>query len=316
MPYEKVGEPIPVSTVGKNANTYQPSMRTDEYVVDHQAARRPTKKVEPVETKSGQTGITVSASEETKIDATKTEESVSLSPAAAALARKEQAFRRQQQELKAKEQALEAERQEIAELKALKSKLANKDYSDLEKLAPYDEYTNYLIEKSSSTTPEQEEIKKLRSEIEEVRDSHKKEIDQRFEAAVNERRKAVTSLVDSDPAYSSIKELKLQEAVVQHILDTWEHDSVDLPIEQAAKEVEELLNERAAKFASLSKFKSQQKPVEEKKELPPLKPGIKTLTNNMAATGEIKRPQRSFADMKSDSERYAEAKRRVLEKSK
>jgi len=113
--------------------------------------------------------------------------------------------------------------------------------------------------------------------------------------------------------------LKMQEAVVQHILDTWEHDNIDLTPEQAAKEVEELLIERAneeyAKLSGLSKIKSKSAVVDEKKQLPPLKQGIKTLTNNMTATGEIKRPAKSFQGM-TDNERWAEARRRAEEKLK
>lgn len=265
--------------------------------------------------KGVQPSVQPSTSVDTKSEV-KPEESaptVTLAPAAAALARKEQKFRQQEQALKEKELALEAERAEIAELKALKAKLAAKDYSDVEKLVKYDEYTNFLIDRESATNPEQQALKKLETELEAVKKAQKDDVDKRFEAAVNERRKAVTDLVASKEEYSSIKELKAEEHVVQHILDTWEHDSIELSPEQAAKEVEELLLERAAKWANLSKVKGQTvKPLEEKATLPPLKPTIKTLTNNMT-TSEIKRSVKSFSGM-SDAERYAEARRRAEEK--
>ncbi len=244
------------------------------------------------------------------------EETLTLSPQMAALARKEQKFRQQELELKKERDALAAERAEIAELKALRTKLAAKDFSDLEKQIPYDEYTQYLLNKESNLTPEQKAIKELSDKVNGVETAHKEDVTKRFEAAVNERRKAVKTLIESNPEYSSIKEMKAEEAVVQHILDTWEHDEVDLSPEEAAKEVEEILVERANKWSSLSKLKKQLDPNEatDKKNLPPLKAPIKTITNNMAAaSGEIKRQLKPLGQM-NDSERWAEARRRAEEK--
>lgn len=259
---------------------------------------------------SGQPNID-SGSSETKAP---TAESVTLSPAAAALARKEQKFRRQEQELKAKEAALDVERKEIDDLKALKLKLAQRDYSGIESLIKYDEYTNYLIDKAAGEDPQTAELKNLKTEIEDLKKNQKADVDKRFEAAVNERRKAVVELVASNPAFSAIKKLKAEEHVVQHILDTWEHDSVDLSPEQATKEVEEILRERAEKWASIVK-NDEPEAVQEAKKLPPLKPGIKTLTNNLTVTGDIKKPVKSFQGM-SDEERWAEARRRAMDKLK
>lgn len=265
----------------------------------------------------GQTAITSEAkSEAPEVPKSTTEETVHLSPQVAALARKEQKFRRSEQELKARAEALESEKAEIAELKALKAKLQAKDFSGIEDLVKYDDYTKYLIEKEQGSSPEQQALKAIADKVDGLERSQKEDIDKRFEAAVNDRRKAVVTLVETDASYSSIKELKMQEAVVQHILDTWEHDGIDLSPEEAAKEVEQELIDRAGKWSALSKLKPKtDEVVDEKKQLPPLKPGIKTLTNNMAATGEIKRPAKSFQHM-SDTERYAEARRRAEERLK
>jgi len=289
----------------------------EERVIDHRAGDRRIKAAQEavaakqaIDPKSGQTNTSANnaSSEETQ---NSTAESVTLSPAAAALARKEAKFRQQQQELKTKESQLEADRLEIAELKALKAKLAAKDYSGVESLVDYEAYTNYLIDKGSGTTPEQEEIKKLSAKLDGMEKAQQDDVTKRFDAAVNERRNAIKSLVGSDATYATIKELKAEETVVQHILDTWEHDNIDLTVEQASKEVEDLLQEKATKWAKLSKAQTQVS--QEKKELPPLKSGVKTLTNNMAITGEIKRPQKSFEGM-SETDRYKEAYRRAQEK--
>lgn len=243
-----------------------------------------------------------------------TEETVALSPQMAALARKEQVIRRQERELKAEKDALAAERAEIEEVRQIKARIAAKDFSDIEKLVPYDGYTNYLLEKGATTTPEQQALKKLEAELEGVKKTQEDGERKAFEAAVAERRAAVNALVESDAEFSSIKERGVQEGVVQYILDTWEEDGIDLPVEQALKEVENELLEREKARVPLSKLKLVPAE-EEKKVLPSLKQGVKTLTNEMTIQGEVARPKKSFQGM-SEEERYAEARRRAEDKLK
>lgn len=268
---------------------------------------RAMSKVNPQTTETNTSAISDSAG----VESPTAGESRPLSPQLAALARKEQKFRDEQKKLKAAELALEVERKEIAELKALKAQLAAGDYSGAEKLIDYEKFAQHKIGKDSKS----EELETIRSEIAALKADQKKDIDDRFESAVNQRRVAVKSLIASNDEFSTIKELKAEDAVVQHILDTWENDEIELSPEEAAKEVETALIERAKKWSSLSKLKTKEEPqrVEDKKELPPLKMGMKTLTNNMASTGEIKAPKKPLHLM-SEQERYAEARRRYEEK--
>lgn len=242
------------------------------------------------------------------------EETVALSPQMAALARKEQALRRREQEFKSQLTSLEKDRAEIEELRQIKARIAAKDFSDIEKIIPYDGYTSYLLEKNAGASPEQQALKKLEAELEDVKRSRDDDSKRAFDAAVTERRNAVNSLVETSEEFVSIKELGQQEAVVQHILDTWEHDDIELSVEQAAKEVEEAILERGKKWNSLSKLKVVP-PQEEKRQLPALKQGVKTLTNDMTTQGEATRPKKSFQGMNQE-ERYAEARRRAEEKIK
>jgi hypothetical protein len=237
-----------------------------------------------------------------------TDASVTLSPAAAALARKEQKTRQKELDLKAKEELLEKERLEFGKLRELRDKLSKKDYSGIEDLVKYDEYTNYLIEKEQGQDPTQTKLTKLESDFEAMKNTQKSEVDKLFQAQVAERRRVVKELVEKSPDFPGVKKLKLEEHVVQHILDTWEHEGIDLSPEEAAKEVEEVLKEKAKEWKDLYEEKK-----EEKKPLPPLKT-LKTLTNNLTSP-EIKKPVKSFYGM-SDSERWAEARRRAEEKLK
>jgi hypothetical protein len=239
---------------------------------------------------------------------------VKLSPKAAILARREQQFRKQQQAIRAKEAELEAKLAKVARFEALESKLAAKDYSALDEMVDYGEFSQYQLSKANSSDPRSEEVKALKDKIEKIEKSSEETLALQFEAAVTERRNAVKSLVSSNEEYSSIKELGQEEAVVQHILDTWEHDSIELDPEQAAKEVEDLLLERASKWSSLSKLKKKSPEDPAQKPLPPMKQqGVKTLTNQITTSGPSKAQRPAFHHM-SEAERYAEARRRAVER--
>jgi hypothetical protein len=252
---------------------------------------------------------------------------LTLSPQVALLARKEQKFRQQQQDLATQRKTLEAEKAELAQLRAMKEKLAQKDYSGLEGLVNYDEYTDYAVKKIQGTSPEQQAIESLKTEIETVKKSQADNISKQFEAAVSERRTATQKLIQADTTLNQFKtklekefpKAKLEELAVHHILDTWENDSAELPVEDAVKEVVEQLMERAKRWATLleqhaEEIKQDAPAVEEKKPLPPLRPALKTITNQVT-TGEIKSPPKSMQFM-SDTERWAEARRRAVEKLK
>ena len=172
-----------------------------------------------------------------------------------------------------------------------------------------------LVQHKLGKDPRMDELDSVRSEIAALKAAQEKDVSQRFEQAVSQRRQAVKTLIASNDEFASIKELNAEEAVVQHILDTWENDEIDLTPEEAAKEVEAALLEKASKWTALSKLKKNEPQAAAPKELPPLKSGMKTLTNNMASTGEPKRPTKPLHLM-TDNERYAEAYRRAQEKQK
>lgn len=302
MSYEREAINSPASAIPNQG----PAIIRDEMVYDPYRGRNGSGKMSSLVGQGDNTG------EKAAVESKPTEETVKLSPQVAALARKEQRFRQQEQELKAQRESLEKEKSEIAELRAMKAKLATKDYSGLDGLVDYNEYSQYQVDKLNGADPVRDEIKKLTSKISEIEKSNQDNVSKQFEAAVSERRIAVTELVDKDPGFPRIKRAKAQEAVVQHILDTWEHDSKELSVDQAAKEVEELLVEKAKQWAALLE-EEKAAPVEgEKKQLPPLKQGLKTLTNQVTA-GDLKRPAKSLQHM-SDTERWAEARRRAEEK--
>lgn len=271
-----------------------------------------TMEVREIDTQPRQTGRRdtneAPAGEETKPP----EEKVQLDSQTAALAKKEAKIRQAEQTLRAKEQKLIEDQKRLERLERLEKALANKDYSGVEDLVNYDEYTNYLLEKQKTADPNAQAIQKLNSEIAEMKKADQQRLNQQFDAAVSERKSAIAKLVDSNPEdYSAIKELKRHDAVIQHILDTWEHDELDLSVEDAAKEVEEILVEKAKQYAGITKLKGAAAPTEEKKPLPSMR--SKTITNDMTAPSGQKKPLPPLQAM-SESDRYAEARRRAIAK--
>jgi hypothetical protein len=242
-------------------------------------------------------------------------ETAKLSPQMAALARKEQKFRQSEAKLAAESKALETERAELAELKALKAKLAAKDFSGIESLVDYEAYSTYQLNKLQSEDPIKKELEAIKAEVSGIKKTDEERVSKAYELAISQRRDAAKALVASDEKFSTIKALGREEAVVQHILETWEEDKEELSVEQATQEVEDALYERAQKYSSVPKLKKtapvEVAPpvVEEKKPLPPMKTGLKTITNQVNA-GEIKKALKPLSLMSQD-ERYAEARRRA-----
>lgn len=308
MSYER--EAMPDSVNVNPAAQAAPIMREERTLNPYQP--RPTSRGTPPPTYPTPPPPVGQADTTKETAALPTEEQVRLSPQVAALARREQKFRQEQAALAKEKAQMDAERAEIAQLKAMKEKLAAKDYSALDGLVDYNEYSQHAVNRLNGTDPVQEEIKKLNGKLSEFEKQAQENVTRQFEAAVQERRNAALDLVNKGDSFPSIKKANAHEAVVQHIMDTWEHDSKELSVEQAAKEVEEILLERARQWASLLEEKKAETTTTptagEKKQLPPLKPALKTLTNQVTA-GDFGRPRPLH--MLSDNERWAEARRRA-----
>ena len=228
-------------------------------------------------------------------------------------AQKEARYKQELAKLEQAYTALKAEAEGLSELKGFKEKLANKDYSELAQLVNYEEYTNYLIDQAGSADPAKAELNALKSEVAALKDNQKSEIDKLFDRVVSERRAEVKQLVETDPNLSTIKSRKEEEAVVQHILDTYESDGIELTVAQAAQEVEAALFEIAQTWTSVPKLAQ----TATAKEAPaPVKvaPKVTTLTNSMQAAGEIKRISKPLYEISNTADRIREARIRAAEK--
>ncbi len=242
-------------------------------------------------------------------------ESVRLSPQLSALARKEQAFRQREQALKQREKDVEDRLAEAEKFTQFKSKLSTKDYSEAEALGlDYEGYTQYLLNKQAGVNPETERLKPLEDKVSSLEKKLEENASKQFEETVADYRKEITAYVGSTPGFEGLKDPESQKAVLQLILDDFE-DGVETSIEDAAKDVKAYLAEEAKRLSIfLEKPKVEEQAPEEKRQLPPptKTQGLKTLTQQVT-TGADAAPLKSLQHM-SESERYAEARRRALAK--
>ena len=264
---------------------------------------KPKTKPQPQQNGNQQpTGETAQAAESAT-----TEESVKLSPQVSAIARKEQAIRQRELQLKQQEKELQDKLARAEQFDQLQAKLKEKDFSAAEQLGlTYEEYTQWLLQKQQGDDPTLKLINELQDEVKSLKQRNEEKIEQDFELTKQAYQDEIKKLVDENPDFSSIKELKLQDAVLQVILDAWEQDGEELSVEEACKDIEAHLVEQAKKFSSLPKVKPAEQ--ETKQPLPP--PRKRTLTNDMAPTGNTAKTKVDLHRL-SDAERYAEARRRV-----
>jgi len=233
----------------------------------------------------------------------KTEESITLSPKVSALARKEQQQRQREAALREREKALEAKLADAEKFAQLKSKLAAKDYTAVDELGlNYEEFVKHELGKQP-VSPEEERVRKVEQELAAFKKAQEEKVIQEYQANQVLWKNEITKVVKDNDEFSTIRELEAEDLVLQHVNESFDEDGVELTVEQAAKEIEEALIERAKKFANLSKFKKSEEP----KVLGA--PKIKTITQSMT-TLPPKNTSKPFHLM-SESEQIAEAYRRV-----
>jgi len=311
MAYER--EAIVETSSSQPTPHYSVAQMREERVVDPYRGPKLALALQTVAEKSQIGQQDISRESARPVESGPPEETVKLSPQVAALARREQKFRQQQHQLELDRKTLAAEKAEVEAFRAAKQKIAQKDYSGLDDLGiDYNEYSQHALNKLNGLDPVQEELKRVNGKLTEVEKTIEENISKQFDAAVQERRLAAAELINTSTEFPRIKKAKAHEVVVQHILDTWENDSKEITVAQAAKEVEEILLEKAKKWAKLLEDEKQADAKELVKALPPLKPALRTLTNQVTA-GDPKRLQKPLHTL-NDADRYAEARRRAEEK--
>lgn len=202
-----------------------------------------------------QNDISVGEQEEPSSEATEKP----LSPQFVALAKQERAIRKARQELKAQQESWEREKATYVNLENLKA-------DPLKALAEagisYDRLTELQLGQINPDPNQQllDKIQELETKLAAVDEQFTKRDTAQYEAAVNQIRNDAKLLVDSDPAFETIKETGETESVVELIRKVFDAEGTILAVEEAARLVEDkLLENKLAeieKLSKLSKFKS------------------------------------------------------------
>lgn len=248
----------------------------------------------PVDSKNGQSGI----NEDTQTPA------VTLSPQLTALARKQQKLQQEIQAQRDKEAAWVTKESNYVPKDQFKAKLQQNAVEALKDLGlDYEELTNLLLNQQNGDDP----VKKLESKITQLEKAQEENVSKQYDATLKQYRAETDSLISSDPkAYFLITKGSHQDAVVQHIVDTWKEDDTKiLSVDQAAKEVEEFLREQArAQKKLLEELEGPPAETTATKKLPPPKQVTRTLTNQVESS-----PTRTYGQFQhlSMKERIAQA---------
>lgn len=261
-----------------------------------QAKTPPT--IPPAAQKTAQPGIT----EDT------TAQAVTLSPQLTALARKQQKLQQEIQAQREREAAWATKEADYVPKSAIKTKLQENAAAALADLGTnYEELTQLHLAQMNGADP----VRELRSEVDQIKKTQEDNVNKQYEATLKQYRSEAVALIATDPkAFLFISKGKLEDAVVQHIVETWEADPDQvLTVAQAAKEVEEVLRENAR--AAAAALKELEPPAEEtaqppKKTLPPPQAAApRTLTQRVEAAP----PARTYGQFQhlSMKERIAQA---------
>jgi hypothetical protein len=193
-----------------------------------------------------------------------------LSPQFVALAKQERQLRKARQELKVQQDAWKAKQASMVSIDDLKTD----PLGTMSKLGlTYDQLTELQLSQINPDPNQQllNKISELEAKLATVDEQFTKRDNAAYEAAVNQIRNDVKLLVDSDPAYETIKATGESEAVVELIRKVFDAEGTILSVEEASQLVEEKLLEREVDrlntLQKLSKIQSRlgkraEKPVE------------------------------------------------------
>ncbi len=221
-------------------------------------------------------------------------ETVAAAPVAATdpklevFARKEKQLRAQQRQLQAEKQAWEAERTKYATEYVPKSRITEDPIGLLsESGISLDRLSELLLNTPASANDPS--IRAIKAELASIKASQEQAQLRAQEAEAQQRQQAITHisndvkmLIDSDPAYSAVKGMGMQEAVVELIEQTFKKTGylTDDFLERAAKQVEEFLRTEHSKIQNvLAPPAPVSAPVPK---AATTSPTIKTLTNSVS----------------------------------
>lgn len=288
----------------------------------------------PKSTTTGQEELSADTAVETTLEETKPKQPTSEEEAAnrrfIALARQEKALRAKEQAIKAREAELEAKSAALqvpAQIDTSKyisrDQFKNDPLSVLAEVGlSYDELTQQILNQPTKDPRVEAQFNELRNEIkrlneanEQARKSSEEQQTQSYQAAVKQIEVDVTSLVDKDPTFATVRAEGRQKDVVELITETYKQDGVLLSVEEAAQQVEDYLVDHVVgayeKLTKIEKIKKRleqlnasngqatsAKPVSEQPKQQQQQ--MKTLTNNVSSSRQLTARERAMLAFKNE----------------
>lgn len=206
------------------------------------------------------------------------------------MAKKEKFLRFQQKKLVDEKAQIAAEK---AALEALRRPQVDMSWKDKLKADPiaflqaegvgYDQITERLLNQD----PNSQVIQSLKAEIEalkasqnETKESLKQGANQQIEQALKQLKSEAKMLVQGNEEFALIQEYNAQDQVVKLIKQTFDEEGYVMDVEEAAKEVETYLSEKALRIAQLKKVQEKLTP-KETSQSPVVQPKPTTLTHSV-----------------------------------
>lgn len=220
-----------------------------------------------------------------------------LSPAHAALAKKERALRAQEIEIKSQREAIKKEREEYEKQHVPRSRIKSELLAvAAEEGLSIDDIANLILnpEKSKQDTAYQALEAKFEKKIKDLEDSQENQKKTAYGQALAQITVKVKDLVSKDPEkFETIKHYGYEEAVTKLIEKEFQDTGTVMPTEEAVQFVEDYLVEEAIKPTSLKKVQEKLKAqllaeqASASATAPPKQQatqGLKTLTNAVQAS--------------------------------
>jgi hypothetical protein len=221
-------------------------------------------------------------------------------------AKKERQLRQMQKQLAEEKQRLSAKAAEYETGYIPKSRLKESPFDVLAEAGlDYDTLAQQLMEQQNMNDPATRALMNKIKQLEAKQTAAEKAQADATEAQYNHAIKQITNdvkiLVSSNADFETIKELGLEDSVVELIRETFETDGTLMDVEAACKQVEDEALEQLVKATQLKKLQSRITPkVEEPAPKLQSQPKVTTLTNGQTQTttkksGEKDRIARAIA---------------------
>lgn len=224
------------------------------------------------------------------------EASQALSPQHLALARKEKALRKQQLDFQAERDAFKSQQSGFISKESLKAD-ALKTLADAG--VSIEQLMQQSLNATSTVDPIQAKFAELEAKIAGYETQQTERTSSEYQQALKVIEGDVNLLVDSDPAFETIKARGQSGEVVRLIEQVFQSEGTILSVEEAATLVEDKLLERTLKeveqLSTLKKVIAKRQPAAPVAEAVPAGKGpAKTLTNAMGVTRQLSSRERAI----------------------